>query len=200
MKHLLLFLFVFTCSKIEVFSQWHPILNNFYAVESNGTVILNWTITGGNTCNGIQIYRSTDSLNFYQIGDIEGVCGSSTAAETYTFTDFSPEKNKVNYYRLELGQEGFTSVISIEIIAIGMNGNQVRPNPAADFTRIYFSNNKSEESTLMLCGTTGKILLRQNSNADFFDLNVSGVSTGTYVFIIYRENQLITTGRITIAR
>jgi len=183
-----------------VFSQTHPLLDNFYIVESNGSVVLNWTIKGGSTCNGIQIYRSSDSLNFYQIEDIAGVCGSSSTPQPYNFTDNSPVKNKTNYYRLELGQEGFTSVISIEIIEVGRNGNQVRPNPAKDNARIYFNNTKSEASNLFLYESSGTILLSQTSDSDYFDLNLSGISSGTYVFIIYQTDRLVTTGRIIIIK
>lgn len=199
MKRVLL-LFAFGCISNALFSQAHPILDNFYLIESNGSVILNWTIKGGSTCNGIQIYRSTDSLNFIQVGDIAGVCGSSSASQPYDFTDNSPVKNKVNYYKLELGQEGFTSVISIEIIEVGKNGNQVRPNPAKDNARIYFTNEKHVTSNLFLYNTSGTVLLKQTSDFDYFDLDLTGIDAGTYVFVIFQDESLRSTGRIIIVK
>lgn len=184
----------------ETFSQSHPILENFYLIETNGSVILNWTIKGGSTCNGIQIYRSTDTINYSQVGEIAGVCGNSSSPQPYTYTDDSPEKNKINYYKLQLGQEGFTTIISVEIIDVGNSGNQVRPNPAKDNARIYFKNEKNENSTLFMYGSSGTVVLNENSDTDYFDLDFSGIISGTYVFTIYQGNKSVTTGRIIIVK
>lgn len=200
MKNITALLFIFLAGNTSLFSQAHPILDNFYIVESNGSVVLNWTIKGGSTCNGIQIFRSTDSINFSQVGEIVGVCGGSSAPQPYDFTDSSPVKNKVNYYKLQLGQEGFTSVISIEIIEIGKNGNQVRPNPAKDNARIYFANNRYLASNLILYDPSGTILLKQNSDLDYFDLDLTGIPGGAYVFAIFQEGNISTTGRIIIVK
>ena len=87
----------------NVFAQHNSILDNFTVFENNENVYLNWTIISGSTCNGIQIYRSTDNLSFTQIGSIARICGSSSQPRNYAFTDNNPEKNKFNCYRLELG-------------------------------------------------------------------------------------------------
>ncbi len=90
----------------HVYAQHNPIPGNFSLFENNGKVYLNWSIVSGSTCNGIQIYRSTDSVMFTQVGNIPGICGSSSSAISYNFIDDNPVKNKVNYYRLELGNNG----------------------------------------------------------------------------------------------
>ncbi|MBA2421837.1 MAG: hypothetical protein H0V61_01240 [Chitinophagales bacterium] len=48
----------------HVFAQHNLILGNFSLFQSNGKVYLNWYIVSGSSCNGIQIYRSTDSVMF----------------------------------------------------------------------------------------------------------------------------------------
>src|SRR5437870_3891883 len=78
----------------------------FEAIQVENRVQLNFTISAGNTCNGIQIFRSPDAVNFIEIGDIQGVCGSSDRSESYFFIDQAPLKNKTNYYRLQLGTLG----------------------------------------------------------------------------------------------
>ena len=90
-----------------LFAQRHPILGKFYLSENKGTVDLHWSIMEGSTCNGIQIYRSNDSIQFSKIGEISGVCGSISEEQSYTFSDVNPFRNQVNYYRLELGIHGF---------------------------------------------------------------------------------------------
>ena len=94
---------------MSLFGQEHPILNYFSANLGDNDVYLSWEIMGGGQCNGIQILRSTDSLNYVEIGDVQGVCGSPDFAQQYDFTDESPVENSINYYRLELGVQGFSS-------------------------------------------------------------------------------------------
>jgi len=113
----LLLLLISQSASVSV-AQNHPILGKFSISENNGDVYLSWSIIAGSSCNGIQIYRSIDSINFSQIGDIPGVCGSVDFTQTYDFTDNNPVKNKVNYYRLELGNQDFSQIVSIEIIDI----------------------------------------------------------------------------------
>ena len=69
---------------------------------SQGNVLLAWTIKSGSVCNGIQIYRSTDSLNFVIIENIDGACGDLASSVTYTYTDSEPINNKINYFKFEL--------------------------------------------------------------------------------------------------
>lgn len=55
---------------------------------------------GGNPCKGIRVHQSTDGINFQDIYEFPGICGSPSADESYYYTDESPGKNKLNFYRL----------------------------------------------------------------------------------------------------
>ena len=57
------------------------ILGDFDIDQSNGKVLLAWTIKSGSVCNGMQIFRSKDSVNFVLIEDIQGVCTGETQLE-----------------------------------------------------------------------------------------------------------------------
>lgn len=179
----LLLLLLSQPTKIIV-AQSHPILGKFYISETEGSVFLSWSIIAGSTCNGIQIFRSTDSTNFSQIGEIYGVCGSVDFEQPYDFTDNNPVKNKVNYYRLELGSQGFSQVVSVEIIDIESNGYQIRPHPANTETKIYFDNNKKQEYQLILYNMNGIEVFTTTAKEDFFLLNTSLLQSGLYLFTI----------------
>ena len=69
-----------------------------------------------------------DKINFNQIGEISGICGSKFEKISYSFEHPNPIKNRINYYRLALGGLGFSDTISIEILDFKY-GYQVRPNP-----------------------------------------------------------------------
>lgn len=172
------------------FAQHNPILDNFLIIENNGTVFLHWTIISGSTCNGIQIYRSTDGKQFTQIGSIAGICGSSSAPKPYDFTDTNPINNSRNCYRLELGGNGTSEVLSLEIIDIATGGYQIRPNPVSTNAKIYFDNNRKAEHQFVLYNISGKIVTTITTKQDFFDLNASNLFSGLYFFSITNDNNV----------
>jgi hypothetical protein len=91
----------------------HPILKNlFIDDEFGGGVRISFTIGGGNTCNGIRIFHTLDSnAGFNQIGEIPGICGSSESDTRYSFVHDAPTDFDTNYYFLEFGGHGRSSVV-----------------------------------------------------------------------------------------
>ena len=59
-------------------AQAQTVLNRFAVSENSGRVSLDWQIGAGNTCNGTIILHSIDSVEFNPIGEIVGICGSTT--------------------------------------------------------------------------------------------------------------------------
>ena len=173
----------------NVFAQHNPILGNFTLFENNRKVYLNWSIVSGSTCNGIQIYRSTDNINYTQIGSIAGVCGNSSTAVSYNFTDNNPEKNKINYYRLELGNNGSSEILSVKIIDIE-SGYQIRPNPVIGKAKIYFDNNTSLLFQLVIYNLKGVNIFTLETKTDFFELNTEKIQSGIYFFTIGTEGNV----------
>lgn len=127
-KSLLITVLVFLAGT-RLVAQETTILDNFTAIKNDGKIYLRWVITSGRTCDGTRIYRSGEQIHFTQIGDISGICGSSTSPVPYDFIDENPLKNQRNYYRLESGNNGFSEIVSLESIGFENKGYQVRPNP-----------------------------------------------------------------------
>ncbi|MGB6037719.1 MAG: T9SS type A sorting domain-containing protein [Cryomorphaceae bacterium] len=173
----------------------------FSATEVSGKVFLDWTMNLGQTCNGIDITRSTDNLNFEPIGNIQGICGSPFDTVSYSFIDESPVLNQINYYRLQLGNLGPSRTISVEIINLEGTGFQVRPNPFVDIGRIYFDNDRSEAHRLILISTQGSTLRELATRNDFFELNVSDLPAGAYIFRIESDDGFVkVVSKLVVAR
>ena len=185
----LLLCFLLQAATANVFAQHNPILDNFTVFENNGKVYLNWAIISGSTCNGIQIFRSTDSINFTQVGSIAGICGNSSKAVSYNFTVNNPEKNKINYYRLELGNNGSSEILSVEIIDIE-SGYQIRPNPVIGKVKIYFDNNTEFQHRLFIYNLNGIQIFSSTTKEDFFELNTETFLSGIYLFTISTKGNL----------
>lgn len=132
-----LLLIILSFQMISVFGQENPILNYFSANLLNDQVYLSLEIKGGSQCNGITIFRSTDSLNYEEIGSIPGLCGSPDFAQAYEFTDPNPVPNAHNYYKVELGSQGFSSVAEVHYVELFSEGYKVYPNPITQDSRLY---------------------------------------------------------------
>jgi hypothetical protein len=72
------------------------ILANFDVIVLSNSVELKWTIKKGNSCDGISILRSKDSLRFNEIGTIPGICDSPDFAESFQFSNNNPIQNQTN--------------------------------------------------------------------------------------------------------
>lgn len=166
----------------DINAQSDDILDRFTLTELNGIVQLDWTISKGSTCNGIGITRSVDSINFEPIGKINGVCGSLTEAVSYSFTDPDPIQNRVNYYQLQLGDIGYSPIISREIIDYKDRNYQVRPNPMSGQGQLLFENDKREQFTLSIYQANGSLIAQQTTRSESFDIDLRSYSSGTFYF------------------
>lgn len=183
-----------------IYAQNNPILDNFIISSNNGIVFLNWIIKSGGTCNGIQIYRSSNNSSFKEIGTIAGICGNLSTPTSYNFIDENPVKNTINYYRLELGGNGTSQTLSIEIIDIDSEGSQVRPNPVFDDSRIYFNNNSTKDMYyLNVFDVNGKFIDKLITKETFFEIYSGKYSNGNYFFnILSSDKIIISKGKFTV--
>lgn len=185
---ILLFLVLFP---LGLKAQETTILGSFKATTFNGKVQLSWQITAGSVCDGIKITHSTDSVNFTQIGEIIGVCGSISEPVNYTFTHDTPLQNGKNYYRLQLGPTGKSNVISIVLVDIGSGGYQIRPHPVTGPARVYFTNENQQPHTLVIFNSNGQQVQQYATIANAFDIQLPGITNGLYLFTIADEKETI---------
>ncbi len=160
----------------------HPILDSYSVFEISGKVFINVTVSSGNTCRGIKVLRSVDSVSYEVVGEVSGTCGSTVRAVSYSFTDSNPIKNKRIFYRVELGHVGYTYAVGITIIDTEEFGYQVRPNPANVSTKIYFENPHNDEVEMILYSLSGVQVLNQVSYTNEFQVDCSNLAAGMYMF------------------
>jgi hypothetical protein len=160
-------------------------------------LVVQWTISGGNTCNGIKIFRSTDSLHFEQIGFISGICGNSTIPVSYVFNDENPLANKTNFYKLELGTLGHTKTASYYYIVYNEAGYLVKPNPVTDLTTIFFENDLQEEYEFNLYNQEGQQVINSEFvSGNNFILYRNDLAPGTYLFTLQSQGKIYYEGKI----
>ena len=181
------FFFVLFIFSAPLSAQNEDVIEYLNASEFNGKVLLSWSIMQGNTCNGIQVLHSTDSINFSQISSIEGICGSTQQSISYSFTDLSPEKNVNNYYRLQLGGLGFSWIVSVEVIDLGMNTSIVRPNPLSKTSELLFDNEANFEVFISVYSSSGVLVNMQSTVSEQILLEKSKYTAGLYHYVLTSE-------------
>ena len=176
----------------------HPILGNFFAEQRNETVYLQWTIKEGQTCNDIHIERAGSENNFERIGLISGVCGSADFALVYSFTDSVPHPNQVNQYRLELGTQGYTEVVSIRPFIIGDDQYLLLGNPVRSSLDIVFEDTQLRR--LKIYNLQGHQLLEKNIKDRQASLNVNHLKSGIYLFTFRQGSGKVFHGRFAVSK
>jgi len=163
-------------------------LLSFSGVQVSDHVQLTFTMRAGITCNGLVIEHSSSPAGFTEAGNIPGVCGSASEDLTYTFNDNMPLVNGVNYYRLNLGNLGYSDVIQVDFFRYDENGIVVFPNPATDEAVIYFLNPAKGEHTVMIYDATGKRKKKFITRADKIRLERGSFNSGVFFIEIFRNS------------
>ncbi len=174
----------------------HPIVKDFFAEQRDENVYLQWTIKEGQTCNDIYIERSENNINFERIGLIAGVCGSSDADVVYNYTDSVPIPNQTNYYRLEMGTQGFTSVITINPHITGKKPFRVLENPVKAQLKIIFDSDSYK--TLTIFDVSGNKLMRTEFSGEKISVDIQDLPSGIYLFN-YTEGNSVNSGKFVVA-
>lgn len=164
------------------------IVGSFKGAQLNQTVYLAFTIIAGQTCSGINIERSTDSLNFNKIGDIAGVCGSISSPVDYTYVDSFPIHNAYNYYRLAPGNSDWSQVIKVYFKPKDISEFVVTPNPFITSTTISYKNPLNKSIQWKIFNVSGQQTMEGTTKDDSFILTRINLSSGMYFLHLTIDN------------
>jgi hypothetical protein len=164
--------------------QVSPFLDFIGAAERDGKVFLQWVMSSGATCDGIDVYRSTDGELFERIGRIPGVCGSPDFALGYEFVDESPLINRINYYRLELGNLGVSEVLAIHVFDFREKKFQIIPHPVSSRSILFFENPQLENNSLAVYNLLGDRVYEVTGQATQYAIKATDFAEATYIFVI----------------
>ena len=167
-----------------VFAQNETIVLNLNATEFNGKVLLTWAVTQGNTCNGITVLHGVDSVNFSQIGTIEGICGSNAETINYQFTDVIPSVNETNYYRLSLAGIGYSYIVLVDVYDAGNQSYIVTPNPISSESQLIFDNGNQEKVTITFFNEVGAIITKVTTTEQSITIEREAFKQGVYFFVL----------------
>jgi len=164
------------------------LIANFGVQQVNNNILVSWEIRAGNQCLGLQIEHSIDSLNFVSIYDFQGICGAGSSNEKYDFLHANPISNSKNYYRLKLGNDGYSNISSIKFVKIEVAGYSLFPNPVASSSKLYFSNTNKSMSLTIISSSGAEVYKAVNIEDSEFSFRNLFLSPGVYLFTLISDN------------
>lgn len=110
----------------------HPFIKSFTLTVLDGRVQVDWTMQGGSTCDGSEVLRSTDGVDFQVIHRIDGICGDPILDVPFGYRDDSPPELSRIYYRINLGLEGYSSIKFVDFDQLTESEQRFYPVPVAN--------------------------------------------------------------------
>lgn len=153
---------------------------------------LKWTTATESNNDFYTLARSTDGINFNNIGTVQGA-GNSSVAANYEFLD-KTAPNGLSYYRLsQTDFSGLTTNVGTVALTrgetlTGFGIVQLYPVPVKETATVAINTTKAGVVTAQLFDITGKLAATQTINAtegfNTFNLSLNNLSAGVYVLTI----------------
>lgn len=122
---------------------------------------LSWSTASEINNDYFTLERSTDGINFVELGRIDGA-GNSIQTRNYSFNDMLPVDG-INYYRLKQtdlnGQFTYSNIVSLEFHLGHMSVTNVRPNPTSGMVDFDFNTPEETEIRYIITDVTGRIVV-----------------------------------------
>lgn len=177
------------------------VMLEFGIATNNKTVTLKWKAQQENNNESYQVERSSDSQEWFRIGEVKAVTTSSVA-QSYSFTDQQPI-NGMNYYRLRMvNKDGKYGITTIKATRIGGNIKDVVifPNPAHNNASLFFDEKITGTLSVAIYNPNGQLLetLTSSANTNVLSLDLSRFAKGNYFVSIQGSSGFKKTVRLSI--
>lgn len=165
---------------------------NLTAALNGNDVQLKWKTISEANSDKFEIERSTDGVNYSQIG-VKQAAGYSTTESNYSHVDPNMTDN-ARYYRVKLVDfDGKASYSNVAIVrkSGGIKGMKIFPNPVVNQLNLEFTNMKGSH-TVSLYNINGQEVVRQvinvNSTVQYFTLVKNSLPAGSYIIKVKSDD------------
>ncbi|MFN8285727.1 MAG: T9SS type A sorting domain-containing protein [Chitinophagales bacterium] len=159
---------------------------------NNTYIRISWATALEINNSGFSVERSTDGINFYAIGWVNGN-NNSTVQQTYSLNDNNVVPGTVYYYRLKQidndGQFEYTYVVSA--VLNGTTAFEVKafvPNPTNALTNLLITSDADKQITVEFYNVLGEKVISETHKvllgANQFTFDLSALASGTYTAIV----------------
>lgn len=167
--------------------QTNSVLADFSVQQINNSVKISWTIRSGYSCTDVNVEHSLDSATFISIYTYPGVCGAISKDQEYYFIHQDPAKNTKNYYRMNLGNFGYSEILPINFSDYGNIGYSITPNPIINTGKLKFNNPGNAKFNFEVYDSMGIFAYSQEVESDEVELSSVIFNAGVYFFRLYNN-------------
>jgi hypothetical protein len=163
-------------------------------------IVVAWTTADGFSCEDLKVEHSLDTaLTFDVIHLFPGICGTDSSSENYFFAHRNPVYQKVNFYRIDLGQFGKSDWIEILPRRTSSGQIDLSEHPLSANGTIYFESTgaNSEISLISISGQLSKATRLEQGRKSFPVAEFGPIPAGMYV-IQLMNNQKVQRRRVLI--
>lgn len=171
------------------------------AYVANNSVKIDFTMSPGTSCGGYQIFRSTDSTNVLatKIYDYPGVCGDINTSQNFSYIDYGPALNTMNYYKVLIPPFDYSNLLKLYVNQTAAAPKVVvypQPATANDILNIYIENEDNTYYELKIYDSFGRLkLFKIGTYASSIHVPTSSFDEGVFVFLIIDGNGKIFKGK-----
>ena len=161
----------------------------------NSYIQVGWATASEQDNKGFEVLRSTDGINFTQIGWVDGH-GTTSLQSDYIYNDKNVQPNITYYYRLnQINTDGKGS--RTKIVSASLTGNpdmivsELMPNPTSGQARLLISTNSESQqvASVRFYDILGRVVLSRDNNLilpgnNTLDFDMSSYAAATYTAVI----------------
>lgn len=173
-----------------------PVIIYSFTAQRMGVVnLLSWSTQQEINTVHFAVERSSDGVNFINIGQV-AAAGNSSTIRSYNFRDINPLKGS-NYYRLKTVDKDNSSRHSDTRLVRneGTADITLYPNPVIDKVSLAINTDKATECQLSISDVTGKIVysrfIKLSAGNTTLPINLNHISTGSYIMKIQLNDTVI---------
>lgn len=162
----------------------HPFIKSFTLTVLEGRVQVDWTMQGGSTCDGSEVLRSTDGVNFQAIHRIDGICGDPIFDVPFGYRDDDPPELSRLFYRINLGLEGQSSIKFVDFAQLTESQQRFFPSPVRNTATLVLNVPGSARVDLLLFDMGGRqVWARNGLVGKQHELDLSFLHAGVYLYV-----------------
>ena len=172
--------------------QSQTVFKDVTAIQFGDSILVDWTLTGGNTCYDMYLKRAEDGITFENIFSVSGVCGGATD-QYYNFIDSEGLKSGTTYsYKITASNGTLESeAVNIQYINAGDVQIFVYPNPTTSDINITIDNKYTPRFLVEFYGADGQLISKSMQYENLFTLNTDQMSSNPYLIKITTEDGVV---------
>lgn len=185
MKTVITFLIVaLGCCRLQAQS----IFRDLTAVQYGDSILVDWTLSAGNTCFDMHLQRAVQGTTFDEVYSVGGVCGGADD-QFYDFVDFEGLSSGTTYeYRITASNGTYASdPIAIQYVSAGESPLLIYPNPTTSDIQVTVDNNYTPSFLVELYTIQGQLIMQTVRLQRLFSINTNELSDGLYLLKITTE-------------